>query len=159
MKLKRAGPGPGPLQVDVLKIRIAGRGLLARVFGNVENKDALRRTWTLQHFRMRKRLYRVVVTRAPMVHHAQARELIVLRIAFVASGVIDEVDEVPDLAFAISGSFAKTSYYDTSALKDTLERLIDFRNRPLRCADRLLPYRPYLPSLVPCHPRPCQRFL
>jgi hypothetical protein len=33
-------------------LRIAGSGSFARMFGNVEDKDALGRAWTLQHFRV-----------------------------------------------------------------------------------------------------------
>jgi hypothetical protein len=46
---------------------------------------------------MAQRPYRVVVTRAPMVLHRQARKLIVLGVTFVVPSPVNQLNDVVDL--------------------------------------------------------------
>src|SRR5690349_381909 len=73
--------------------------LLATVLMHVEDEDAVRARRSLEHLAMPERAHRIVVADTPMLLHAPAGELVVLRIAFVFLGPIDELNQVADLAF------------------------------------------------------------
>ena len=58
----------------------------------------------LQHLGMTQRAHHVAVAGLPVLLHRAARELVVLRRALVALGVIDQVDDVVDLLVGLLAS-------------------------------------------------------
>src|SRR6516164_4536267 len=60
----------------------------------IERAETVDRVGSLENLRVGNRPRRVFVTRAPMLFHRLTRELVVLRHALVALGLIDEMDDV-----------------------------------------------------------------
>jgi hypothetical protein len=76
--------------------------LFTSVRREIERKCAGVIAGPLQHRGMTQRAARVVVSGAPVLLHAQARELVVLGMAFVVPCAIDQMNDVVD--FAVGGS-------------------------------------------------------
>src|SRR6266545_2037346 len=70
--------------------------LFAAVDGDVERGAAGEIRGARQRLRMAQRAHRVVVSRRPMIGHAGARELVILGLAFVFSGPVDQVNDLVD---------------------------------------------------------------
>src|SRR6185369_16627665 len=71
----------------------------ATLRGKVKCIDTFVISRTFKHLAMTQRATDVVVTSAPMLLHAQSRKLVVLRMAFIIFGPIDQMDDVVNLAF------------------------------------------------------------
>src|SRR5438105_12928640 len=69
----------------------------AAVVGEIENEYAIDALRALEDLRMAQRADRVMIPGAPMVLHARARELIILRFTFVSLRAVNQLDEVVDL--------------------------------------------------------------
>src|ERR1700732_3271929 len=78
--------------------RIPRADVSIAVMGKVEGRELLAVASALEHLGMAQRAHRVVVAGTPMLRHGQAGELIVFRVAFIASRAIDEVHEVVGVA-------------------------------------------------------------
>src|SRR5215475_6975964 len=77
--------------------RLTARGSIA-ITGKVEDGEFLAIAGALEHLGMAQRADGVVVAGTPMLHHGHPGELIVFRVAFVASRSIDEMHEVVSAA-------------------------------------------------------------
>src|SRR5262245_15836586 len=89
------------IRVSVSMALPAGPGfpstLFGTVFANIENSNPFNRIRKPHHFRLRERAPGVVVATLPvLIHHSSGKEE-VLGDALVASGTIDEVDDVANL--------------------------------------------------------------
>src|SRR5262245_52984440 len=74
------------------------RSLLSSLtFANFENSDPFDRIWTPHHLRFRERAAGIVVAALPVLFHHSSGKEEVLGDALVASGTIDEVDNITDL--------------------------------------------------------------
>ena len=71
--------------------------LFPPVHGKIERADPFLIAGPLQRLGMAKRAHRVVIAGAPMLLHGQPRELVVLRVALIVSGAVDQLDEAVDL--------------------------------------------------------------
>src|SRR5882757_10344887 len=67
------------------------------VLSEVESQDALDGVGTSDDFGMAQGSHRVVIAGAPVVLHAEPRELVVLRMSLVSLGPVDQLHEVVDL--------------------------------------------------------------
>ena len=74
------------------------KSLFAALHRKVECIDTFVIFRTLKHLAMTQCATCIVVTSAPMLPHAQSRELVVLGMAFVIFGAIDQMDDVLDFA-------------------------------------------------------------
>src|SRR6185312_12179751 len=74
--------------------------LLTSVHGEVESKDAFLVCRLLEHFGMAQGTDRVVIPSAPVLLHARARELIILRRPLIILGAVVEVDDIVDLSIS-----------------------------------------------------------
>src|SRR5580704_8512860 len=74
--------------------------LFAVVVGEVEGEDAFMMSGALKHFRMAQRANGVAIAGAPVLLHAGARKIVVLRLALVVLGAVDQVHDVVDLMIA-----------------------------------------------------------
>src|ERR1700730_9053493 len=63
----------------------------------IEREDAVQARGASKTLGMAQRTYCVVVTRAPMVLHRQARKLVVLGVTFVVLSPVNQVNDVVDL--------------------------------------------------------------
>src|SRR5580692_1710274 len=74
--------------------------LCTAVVGEVEGEDAFAIRGAFKNFRMAERANGIMMTGAPVLPHAGAREVVILRMALVVSGAVDEVHDVVDLMIA-----------------------------------------------------------
>src|SRR6478752_276372 len=83
---------------DPLAFRIDSlHSSFATVALEIEREDAVQARGASKNFGMAQRAYCVVVTRAPMVLHRQARKLVVLGVTFVVLSPVNQVNDVVDL--------------------------------------------------------------
>src|SRR5262245_35233924 len=75
--------------------------LVAGLSLEVEGEDAVGALGPLQHLGMVERAAHVAVAARPVLLHGAARELVVLGRAFIAPGLIDQVDDVVDLVVGL----------------------------------------------------------
>src|SRR6516162_3410490 len=68
--------------------------LIGIVLANIENPNPLDRIRTAHHFRFGERTAGIVVTALPVLFHRSPGEFEILGDTFVASGAVDEVDDV-----------------------------------------------------------------
>src|SRR6185503_886873 len=71
---------------------------LAAVLGQIEGENAFEALRTLQNLRVTQCAPSIVVTGAPMLLHAEAREVVVLRMTLIVLGAVDQLNDVVDLA-------------------------------------------------------------
>src|SRR5882762_8660686 len=64
------------------------------VLRQVEGHDTLVVIGSFEHLGMAQGANRVVIARAPVVLHAETREFVVLRVAFVLLRAVDELNQV-----------------------------------------------------------------
>src|SRR5258708_40305790 len=86
---------------------ISGRGealpkslLFAAVGGEVEGEHALVIRGALKAFRMAQRANGVVIASPPVLLHPGARKVVILRMALVVLGAVDQVPDVVNLMIA-----------------------------------------------------------
>ena len=70
------------------------------MFRNVEGRYTLGIFRPRNRFGMAQRMHRVVVTGPPVLLHATARELVVLGVAFILLGPVDQVYQAVDFLVA-----------------------------------------------------------
>src|ERR1700722_12691584 len=75
--------------------------LFAAVTREIEGEDAFAVGGALEDFRMAQGANGVVIAGTPVLLHAGAREVVVLRVALVIPGAIDQVHDVVDLVIAL----------------------------------------------------------
>src|SRR6516225_5992428 len=68
----------------------------AAVKCEIEREDPVRAVRALQYLGMAERAHRVIVARSPMLLHSPPREFVVLSVALVILGAIDQLDQVVD---------------------------------------------------------------
>ena len=73
---------------------------LATVLRKVGGEESLEVSWPLQHLGVTQGASRVVISRAPMLFHTRSREFVILGMPFVIPGVVDQMDDVEDLAIS-----------------------------------------------------------
>jgi hypothetical protein len=74
--------------------------LFAAVAKEIEREDALMIRGALKHFRMTQGANCVTRACAPVLLHAGAREVVILRMALVVPGAVDHVRDVVDFMIA-----------------------------------------------------------
>jgi hypothetical protein len=71
---------------------------LATVLHEVENEESFEVSWPFQHLGVTQGASYVVVSRVPMLFHTCSREFVILRVPFVMPRIVDQMDDVEDLA-------------------------------------------------------------
>jgi hypothetical protein len=73
----------------------------AAILSEIESHDACLIARSFEHLRVAQRADRIMVTSAPVLLHAPARKLVILRAVFALSGPVDQLDEVVHFAIGI----------------------------------------------------------
>src|ERR1700728_199237 len=93
-------PLAAPVTIATLSLRFihsAPAGSLPSVLREIEGQDALEIVRPFEDLGVTERAHRVVIACAAVVLHAEARELVILRVSLVLLGVVDELDEITHL--------------------------------------------------------------
>src|SRR5260370_42476527 len=84
-----------------------GASSFTAILCKVEGENTLEALGALEHLRMAQRAHRVAVAGAPVILHACPRELVILRVAFVFLGPVDQLHEVVDLMISDPVQYAE----------------------------------------------------
>src|SRR5580704_8797288 len=74
--------------------------LFTAILGQIEGEDAFVIRRALEHFRMAQGANGIVIAGAPVLLHAGAREVVILRMALVVPGAVDQVHDVVNITIA-----------------------------------------------------------